>query len=189
MQLSNEIVLRPRFQMELDVPCSQLLAKFSEAKKSQNKFGISCVDHHVFIRLPRAEQLFWSPQLHLEVSEVPENKCILHGFFGPNPTVWTMFIFFHVVVGTLFLADMVWLYSEASLGNSVALQIGIAIGLILVWGLLYVAGTVGKKKGKPGMHALYVFMLETMGNETCLAGRQVKNENESLVEIATYPRK
>lgn len=162
MQLSNEIVLRPRFQMELKTPYSQVISKFSEEKKKQNKFGISCVDDHIFIRLPRKEQLFWSPQLHLEITELSENKCKLHGFFGPNPTVWTMFIFFHVVVGTLFLANLVWLYSDASLGISIGLQLTIAIGLVVVWGLLYIAGSFGKKKGKPGMHALYKYMLEIL---------------------------
>ncbi len=149
--------------MELDVPCSQLLTRFFEAKKKQNKYGVSCVDEHVFIRLPKVDQLFWSPQLHLEIIESSENKCILHGFFGPNPTVWTMFIFFHVVVGTLFMADMVWLYSNWSLGNSFTLQTGIGIALVVIWGLLYVAGSIGKGKGKIGMQALYDFMMETIG--------------------------
>ncbi|HLW31528.1 MAG TPA: hypothetical protein VKX40_04645 [Aequorivita sp.] len=162
MEISNQVVLRPRFQMELDNRCTNVLERFASAKTQQSRFKISCVDHHVFIRLPREEQLFWSSQLHLEISESPENTCTLHGFFGPNPTVWTMFIFFHVVVGTLFLADVVWLYSNFSLNNSINVQIGIAIGLVATWMLLYVAGSIGKKKGKPGMKELYGFMIETI---------------------------
>lgn len=162
MQLSNEIVLRPRFQIELEMSCHQLIARFKEEKKKQSKYGISCLDDHVFLKLPKNEQLFWSPQLHLEITEVSENKCTLHGFFGPNPTVWTMFIFFHVVVGILFMTDMIWLYSNSSLGNPITLQVGIAIGLVVVWILLYVAGRIGKKKGKPGMRGLYDFMMKTI---------------------------
>lgn len=149
--------------MELEIPYVQVIALFKEEKKKQNRFKISCLEDHVFLKLPKEEQLFWSPQLHLELSEISENRCLLQGFFGPNPTVWTMFIFFHVVVGTLFLADMVWLYSNHQLGNSIGLQIGIAIGLVLTWILLYFAGSIGKKKGKPGMQELYRFMMETIG--------------------------
>lgn len=163
MQLSNEIVLRPRFQMDLEMSCHQLIDRFKKKKNNQSRFGISCLEDHVFLKLPKNEQLFWSPQLHLEITEISETKCMLQGFFGPNPTVWTMFMFFHVVVGTLFIGDMIWLYSNNNLGKSISIQIGIAVALVVIWILLYVAGSIGKKKGKPGMHELYGFMMETIG--------------------------
>lgn len=161
--VSNEIVLRPRFQMELEQPCLQLLAKFLEVKKTQEKYIVSCVDDHIFIKLPKSQQHFWSPQLHLEISEKDENSSSLHGFFGPNPTAWTMFMFLHVAVGILFMVDLTWLYSNYNLGNSIGLQIGAAIVLVLLWVLLYIAGRIGKKKGKPGMQELYHFMMGTIG--------------------------
>lgn len=144
--LPNEIVLRPRFQMELEHSCSQIVKRFAEVKKTQNKFNVSCVDDHIFIKLPNKEQHFWSPQLHLELSEITEHKCSVHGFFGPNPTVWTMFMFFHVAVGILFMVDLTWMYTRYNLDNSIGLQIGIAIILVILWVLLYIAGRIGKKK-------------------------------------------
>ena len=148
--------------MELEQPCSQMLAKFSEVKKSQNKFVVSCVDDHIFIKLPNNQQHFWSPQLHLEIAKTSETKSSLHGFFGPNPTVWTMFMFLHVAVGIFFMVNATWLYSNYNLGNPILFPIIIAAILILLWVLLYVAGRVGKKKGKAGMRELYDFMLETI---------------------------
>lgn len=162
MHLSNEVILRPRFQLELEMSKNQLLAQFLEAKKRQTAFKISHLEDHLFIKLPVEQQLFWSPQLHLEIDEISDNQCRVHGFFGPNPTVWTMFIFFHVVVGTLFLGDMIWLYSNFSLKTGTTLQLLIAFSLLLTWVLLYIAGSIGKKKGKPGMRELYRFMLETI---------------------------
>lgn len=163
MQLSNEVILRPRFQMELELSRLQVIAQFADAKKKQKAFGISQLDDHIFLRLPAEQRLFWAPQLHLEIYDLTENTCRVHGFFGPNPTVWTMFIFFHVVVGTLFLGDMIWLYSNYNLGNEITVQLFISFALILTWILLYIAGSLGKKKGKPGMRELYRFMLETIG--------------------------
>lgn len=162
MQFSNEIVLRPRFQLELEQPSSGIIAKFAETKKAQRRFIVSCVDDHIFIKLPQKEQHFWSPQLHLEVSEILENGSMIKGFFGPNPTVWTLFIFLHVAVGILFLIDLTWLYSNYSLGNTINPQIWIAVFLVLAWILLYVAGAMGKKKGKPDMRELYDFMMKTI---------------------------
>ncbi|SRX74692.1 GTP-binding protein [Aequorivita antarctica] len=161
--LPNEIVLRPRFQMELDKSCNQVTALFAKVKKDQVKYIVSCVDDHIFIKLPNNQQHFWSPHLHLEISKISENKCALHGFFGPNPTVWTMFMFLHVAVGILFMVDLTWLYSNYTMGNAIALQISIAVVLVILWILLYIAGRIGKKKGKPGMRELYDFMMETIG--------------------------
>lgn len=162
MPVSNQIVLRPRFNLELEQDCSKILALFLNAKSEQNRFIVSCIDDHIFIKLPSKQQHFWSPQLHLEITEKNENECSLHGFFGPNPTVWTMFMFLHVAVGILFMVDLTWMYTKHSLGNSIVLQVGIAIALVLIWILLYFAGAAGKKKGKPGMRELYDFMLETI---------------------------
>lgn len=160
--LSNEIVLRPRFKMALDKDGNQIRALFAKAKQAQDRFQISCVDDHIFIKLPKREQHFWSPQLHLEITESTEDSCQLNGFFGPNPTVWTMFMFLHVAVGILFMVNLTWLYSSFNLGNGIGLQIGISVVLVLVWVLLYVAGRIGKKKGKPGMRELYGFMQATI---------------------------
>tara|TARA_R110000772_G_scaffold250908_1_gene365738 strand:+ start:387 stop:875 length:489 start_codon:yes stop_codon:yes gene_type:complete len=160
--LGNEIVLRPRFKIELEQSSNQLVAKFSAVKKAQDRFIVSCVDDHIFIKFSGNKQHFWSPQLHLEVFESTETKSSLHGFFGPNPTVWTMFIFLHVAVGILFLVNATWMYSNYNLENPIGLQIIIAVVLSLLWVVLYVAGSMGKRKGKPGMREMYDFMTETI---------------------------
>lgn len=149
--------------MGLDQDCSEVLELFAKAKSGQDRFIVSCMDDHIFIKLPKQERHFWSPQLHLELTETTGEKCSLHGFFGPNPTVWTMFMFFHVAVGILFMVNATWMYTKYSLNNSIGLQIGVAMALILIWILLYFAGVAGKKKGKPGMRELHNFMLETIG--------------------------
>lgn len=163
MPITNQIVLRPRFKTELNRDCTQIIELFIKAKSEQKRFIVSCVDDHIFIKLPQNQQHFWSPQLHLEVTEKTENQCSLHGFFGPNPTVWTMFMFFHVAVGILFMVNATWMYTRYNLNNPIALQVGIAVALVIIWILLYFAGAAGKKKGKNGMRDLYDFMLETIG--------------------------
>ncbi|NNL16653.1 MAG: GTP-binding protein, partial [Flavobacteriaceae bacterium] len=112
MPLSNEVVLRPRFKIELNRSNEDALKTFDAAKKSQTDFIISRVDDHVFIRFPKAKQHFWSPQLHLEINEVDEKSSLLHGLFGPNPTVWTMFMFLHFFVAVVFIGFAAWAYSN-----------------------------------------------------------------------------
>ncbi len=162
MPLSNEVVLRPRFKIELNRSNENALETFEAAKKNQKDFIISRVDDHVFIRYPKEKQHFWSPQLHLEINEVDEKSSLLHGLFGPSPTVWTLFMFLHFFVAVIFIGFGAWAYANWSLGNSFGIQIGIMILMVLSWIALYFAGRLGKKKGKPEMRDLHNFMNKSL---------------------------
>ena len=166
MSLTNEIVLRPRFKFVLKRNNEKALKLFEDAKNTQTDFIVSRVDDHVFIRIPKEKQHFWSPQLHLEINEVDKNSSSLHGLFGPNPTVWTMFMFFHFLVAVLFIGFGAWAYSNWTLENSYALQISIMILMIVLWLALYFVGRMGKKKGMDEMHLLHHFMRDTLRGET-----------------------
>lgn len=93
MEFSNDITLRPRFSLELNALPENVLYAFEEVANTQEDFIISCVDDHVFIRIPKHKQHFWSPQLHLEIYKIEQQPTVLKGLFGPKPTVWTLFMF------------------------------------------------------------------------------------------------
>ncbi|WP_179336093.1 GTP-binding protein [Winogradskyella costae] len=162
MGLPNDIVLRPRFKLEVNSNNETVLEIFEAMKTTQDEFIVSRVDDHVFIRFPKKNQHFWSPQLHLEINADTSHKAIIHGLFGPNPTVWTMFMFFHFIVATLCLGFGVWAYTNASLGNSYAIQLFASLFMIVIWFALYFAGRLGRTKGKLEMHRLHNFMVETI---------------------------
>jgi len=158
MSTTNEIVLRPRFKIELEQNNESVLQDFENKKKTQSEFIISRVDDHVFIKFPKKDQHFWSPQLHLEINKTDENTSTLHGLFGPNPTVWTMFMFFHFIVASLFIAFGIWGYTNWSLKSDYGIQLLIALLMIVSWVVLYFIGRLGKATGKEQMHLLYDFM-------------------------------
>jgi len=158
MSTTNEIVLRPRFKIELEQNNESILQEFETTKTSQKDFIISRVNDHVFIKIPKDKQHFWSPELHLEISEIDQNKSMLQGLFGPKPSVWTMFMFFHFIVAGLFLAFGIWAYTNWSLKSDYAIQLLIAFLMILTWVALYFIGRIGKATGKDQMHLLYDFM-------------------------------
>ncbi len=168
MSLTNEIVLRPRFKFELKRNNQEALKLFEDTKNSQSDFIVSRVDDHVFIRIPKSKQHFWSPQLHLEINEIDDNSSTLQGLFGPNPTVWTMFMFLHFFVAVLFIGFLVWAYSNWSLENSYGIQLGVMILMIVLWFVLYFAGRMGKKSGMDEMHLLHHFMRDTLRSEVVI---------------------
>jgi hypothetical protein len=162
MPLPNEVVLRPRFKIELSQDNESALKVFDEVKSKQKEFVVSRVDDHVFIRFPKEKQHFWSPQLHLEINEVDDNSSLLHGLFGPNPTVWTLFMFLHFFVAVVFIGFGAWAYSNWSLETSYGLQIGMMILMVICWFALYFAGRWGRFKGKEEMHLLHNFMNKSL---------------------------
>ncbi|MFD1162921.1 GTP-binding protein [Hwangdonia seohaensis] len=159
MPVTNEVVLRPRFKMELNQNNETLLKAFEDAKTTQNEFIVSRIDDHVFIKLPKQKQQFWSPQLHLEINEADNNFSTLHGLFGPNPTVWTMFMFLHFMVAGLFIAFGIWAYTNWNLKHDYAIQLSLMFLMVIVWFALYFAGSIGKASSKNEIHDLFDFMV------------------------------
>ena len=164
MLTSNEIVLRPRFKMELKQNNQSVLQQFEASKSNQKEFVVSRVNDHVFIRLPKHKQHFWSPELHLEINEIDNNTSMLHGLFGPKPSIWTMFMFFHFIVAGLFFGFGIWAYSNWSLKTDYLMQLIVVFMMVFIWFVLYFAGRLGRASGKPEMHQLYNFMLKILNN-------------------------
>lgn len=160
MPITNEIVLRPRFKKELNHENQIVLDVFQKVKPEE--FKISRVDDHVFIRLPKHKQNFWSPQLHLEINEIDSKSSMLHGLFGPNPTVWTMFMFLHFFVAGLFIAFGIWSYTNWTLENPLGFPLTMMILMVVAWFVLYFAGRMGRSKGRAEMLQLYAFMNDTL---------------------------
>lgn len=158
MPTANDIILRPRFKIELNCNNEAILERFQNSKKTQSEFIVSRIDDHVFIKFPKHKQHFWSPQLHLEINEIDKNTCTLHGLFGPNPTVWTFFMFLHFMVAGLFIAFGVWAYTNWSLKSGFAFQISFMIMMVVIWIGLYTAGSIGKASSKNEMLELRDFM-------------------------------
>ena len=158
MSTTSTIVLRPRFKIQLNCSNESVLLDFEKSKSAQKDFIVNRIDDHVFIKFPKHKQHFWSPQLHLEINEDTKDKATLHGLFGPNPTVWTLFMFLHFFVAVIFMGFGVWAYSNWSLKNTYGIQVSVMILMVIIWFALYFAGRLGRLKGKDEMHELHDFM-------------------------------
>ncbi|TNJ42571.1 GTP-binding protein [Tamlana fucoidanivorans] len=165
MALSNDIVLRPRFKIKVERYNQSILSDFKAAKTTQTDFIVTQVDDHVFIKFPKHKQTFWSPQLHLEINKIDDNSSIIYGLFGPNPTVWTLFMFLHFVVASIFIAFGIWAYSNWTLEKDIAIQVSMMMFMVIIWIVLYFAGSIGKASSKQEMHALNDFMHQVLGTE------------------------
>ena len=162
---NSEVFLRPRFTIDLDENHQEILNRFSEElKKEEIKFRGNIIDGHIFISVPRKDEHFWSPQLHLEIIEETNKTSLLKGLFGPKPQVWTFFMFVHFIIAVLFLGFCAMLYTRISLNESRVFPIAMMIALPVVWVILYFLGKIGKETGKKQMHDLHEFMIQIIRN-------------------------
>lgn len=162
MTAKNDIVLRPRFKMEINENNESILKRFEATRNDKSEFITTRVDNHIFIKFPKEKQHFWSPQLHLEIDYAEEGSSLLHGLYGPNPTVWTMFMFLHFMVAGLFIAFGIWAYTNWRLNTEFAVQLSIMFLMILIWFVLYFAGRIGRDTSKKDMFMLRDFMNKTL---------------------------
>ncbi|MRH99694.1 GTP-binding protein [Kriegella sp. EG-1] len=154
--LSNDIVLRPRFHLEIPKTKEKVLNSFENIENCS--LNVKRIDEHIFIKFKKEQNNFWSPQLHLEIDELSNNSCRVNGVFGPNPVLWTFFMFIHFTVACLFIIMAIWGYSSATLNKPYALQLILMAVMVILWFTLYLFGRAGKHSGKPQMLELYEFM-------------------------------
>jgi hypothetical protein len=145
MQISSEIVLRPRFSILIKKCPKQVLGVFENVKNSRDSIQINVLDVHVFLKIPKTQQHFWSPQLHLKVLETSQTSCTIKGVFGPSPKVWTLFMFFHFLTASLFLGFGIWTYSNWTLDIQFTTPLLLTFLMVIVWISLYISGRLGKQ--------------------------------------------
>ncbi|WP_147678455.1 GTP-binding protein [Algibacter pacificus] len=158
----NDIVLRPRFKIEIPRSNTSVLEDFEKSKTTQTDIIVNRLDDHVFIKQPKYIEHFWSPQLHLEINKIDANRCVLQGLIGPSPTMWTLFMFFHFIIASLFIAFGVWAYSNWTLKTDYIFQISLMLLMVIIWVALYFGGRIGRASSKAEMQTLQDFMLEIL---------------------------
>jgi|SRR5690606_3919543 hypothetical protein len=162
MSSKNDIALRPRFKFEINKSKDTVLSAFDQAKTEESHFIISRIDDHIFIRKSKKDSPFWSPQLQIEITNIKEHSSLVSGLIGPNPTVWTLFMFFHFLIAGLFIAFGIWTYTNISLNTNYTFQIGMMILMVIIWFLLYAVGRIGKASSDHEINDLYVFMQDIL---------------------------
>lgn len=148
--------LNEQAQLKIRFSAATILSKTDfkrEAKEAQQKrtdkfaFKISGEDH-VWISFSKKYSKLYSPQLHLEYVDEENENPVIKGTFGPDPNLWTMFMFFHFFLGVIFIALLMWFYTNYSLGNSNAIVYSLMATISLLWIGLYIFARQNRIKGK-----------------------------------------
>lgn len=160
----NRILLKPRFRLRYKESQQDILQQFrEELAKEDCVYTSKIVDHHVVIDVPKEEEHFWSPQLHIEV-EKEGDLTVVKGILGPKPKIWTFFMFLHFIVAIAFFVFFVIAYSRWSLDQEHTFSMVMCLLMPVIWVALYFFGQLGKKFGYKQMVGLHNLLLNALTN-------------------------
>lgn len=157
MEVDNEVRLLLRFYKNVDLNRDAILQKFENFKKLNDaNYSIKTSGTHIWLNIIGIQKKYYSPHLHLELETHDENKNQTHirGLFGPDPTLWTFFMFLHFIIAGVFLIFCGILYANYILKKPLTTDY-IVLGLMAFsWFLLYFIARQIRHNGNDQMHEL-----------------------------------
>ena len=155
MDANNEIRLRLRFYKDVSEDINVVRQKFEDFKnKSVDKYSIKVNDNHIWLHIIGTDKHYFSPHLHIELEEHNEKGTHIRGLFGPDATLWTLFIFLHFVVAGIFIIFSMIAYSNFTMNQSMIMDFSIMFIMVIVWFLLYIIAKQIRYQGNNQMNEL-----------------------------------
>ena len=153
--------LRPRVRIVTKNSPQVVLEQINE-KLTDQKLNLQgqVVQEHAFIRIPEEKQHYWSPELHVWARE-QDGETIIYGVMGPQPKIWTMFMFFYTAVLTLTFFGSSYGIIQQILDMDAPFLWSIPLGILGVL-LVYGAAQYGQYRGKEQMQELRKFLDEAV---------------------------
>lgn len=163
MELDNQIQLRPRFEKVVSKTIENIQTDTDSLKqKIKPNFIINQLDEHLWIYIGKENKKFYSPHLHLEFESLEHGKTKVKGLFGPDPALWTLFMFLHFVVAGIFIIFGVFAYSNWTLNQPFGVHLAVMAMMIVAWFTLYFIARSNRKKGMPQAREIQKVMEELL---------------------------
>lgn len=148
--IDNTFALRPRFSFFSDLDMETIFERFSIlAKDFETDYKIRRVDQHIFISMGLIHREYYSPNLQIEIEPYEDGRTHIRAVFGPDPVLWTLFMFLHFIVAGIFIIFAAIAYSKWSLNQSFTFDLVIMFIMTNLWFLLYFIARFNRKKGIP----------------------------------------
>ena len=159
MEIENTIALRPSFSKVVSKSIDEILKTTAIIQQEvKEEYRIKISDHHIYFFISRTKRKYYSPHLHIELTENQNKTTNVKGLYGPDQMVWTFFMFLHFIIGSLFLIFAVIAFSHWTLKQSMTLDFTIMGLMVAFWFALYVQARINRKKCQPEMHKLNQLM-------------------------------
>lgn len=153
---------RPRFKRVTALSTEAFTQRIrDELAKSEAPCVGVVIPEHIVLKVPVTERHFWSPQVSLSLEEREDGNTLIRGLYGPNPTVWLLFTFGYIVIGTMAFFALMLGFSKLSLGLDASILWLLPMFALASIGLYFVA-QFGQKLGVEQTFMLHHFVEEIL---------------------------
>lgn len=160
--MKTDLRLRPRFDLIVAVEPNDVLRRLDTVLRDPS----AAVTGKVFassavLTVPPDAVHFWSPQLSVSVDPHLPSGSVVHGLFGPRPTIWSLFVALYVGIAFAGSMGVIYGWAEWTLGGSgMALWSGPTAAAAAA--LVYAAGQMGRRLGMEQMRQLKQLLTHTL---------------------------
>jgi len=158
---TNSARMRPVYEWDTEGPPEEFVQRLDQLVSFDPAVDMQRGSKHCMLSIPIEARRTWSPTLDVRVSEIQGGRTHVFARMGPEPRVWTFFVFLYaaaafpaMIGGTLGLVQ--W-----SLGDPPWGFLAIA-GALVFWLLLYLASFVGRGLSADQIHQLLAVMDVTL---------------------------
>jgi hypothetical protein len=115
----------------------------------------------ITLKILQEETRWWSPEMNLRI-EREEGETVLYELIGPNPTTFTLSMFFVLFGAVVFIAAFIMMLAQIQLGmSSTWAQIGSVISVVIVVAA-FVTLAIGRIKAKAQVKMLKKYAKRVM---------------------------
>lgn len=159
MELDEQMHLRYRFDKVVSKSYDSILKSCEQLKDTvEPDYKIKISGQHIWIHIGMLHREKHSPHLHLEIEKMEDGNTYVRGLYGPDPVLWTLFMFLHFVVAGLFIIFSIIAFSKWMLDQSFKFDLVVIFTMINIWFLLYFIARLNRKKGLKQAKELEVLM-------------------------------
>ena len=157
----TKLQLRLRFKMTSSLMPEKILERIENQFDIPKAHFIGWVSaKHAMIKILEENRHYWSPQLNIELDKI-DKGTLLRCLYGPNLTVWTLFIFFYMLISFLSLAGGMYGLTQITLNHTPWAFFAVPISVFLLLGV-YLVARIGQKMGHEQMTILQTFLDEVL---------------------------
>ncbi|MCO4746360.1 MAG: hypothetical protein KC912_16305 [Proteobacteria bacterium] len=149
---TNNLRMRPVYDWHSDGTPEEFIERLSQLISFDPAVNIQFGKRHAVLSIPIEARHTWSPTLDVQVRD-SEGGTHVHALLGPEPTVWTFFLFMYAASAFPSLIGAIVGMVQYNIGQP-AWGLAAIPAFVVLWGLIYGASFVGKGLGAEQIHQL-----------------------------------